>query len=163
MQQNQKQLAQRLIDLGTGLQLKFVANKFFTIQNAKGNTVTSGSVENLEYYCIALEHAQAAQKAKVAKELALFADIVWFEANDAIRLGNWDCTEVWPCRTVQETGEHQFQYTEQCEDSEAEFFGVYIHLVEGGIECVADLPTRAQAEELATLLEKAAKTYQPNE
>jgi hypothetical protein len=158
MNQDQKLLAARLTDVG--LTLKFVAKNHFTVANKQGNNVTSGSLENLSYFVVGIEQAQAAQRAKVAKELALFADIVWFEANETITLGNWNATEVHGCRTVQETGEHQFQYTEQCEDEDAEFFGVYVHLLEGGIDCVADLPTREQANELATLLEKAAKAYQ---
>jgi len=39
------------------------------------------------------------------------------------------------------------------DDSEPHFWSVYLHLKEGGCECVADCNTRGQADEFAAVLE----------
>lgn len=53
--------------------------------------------------------------------------------------------------------------TDTCEpcdkDEDATFFSVYLHQLEGGIQCVADLPTREAAESLAELLRESVKTH----
>jgi hypothetical protein len=50
-----------------------------------------------------------------------------------------------------------------CEDeTQASFFSLYLHDVEGGIQCVADCETREAAEKLETLINNAVKNYKDN-
>jgi len=58
----------------------------------------------------------------------------------------WDNIEVHPVRNIGEDA------AEQCEEYEADYFSVYLHLVAGGLICIADLPTRELAEGLKELL-----------
>ena len=64
----------------------------------------------------------------------------------------WTNTEVHGCK---DNG----IFTEQVDDDEADFFSVYVRLSWGGLECIADLATRAQAEELARTIERIAPGY----
>lgn len=48
---------------------------------------------------------------------------------------------------------------EVCDEENAEFWSVYLHQIEGGVQCIADLHTKKQAEQLAELIENAAKHY----
>lgn len=50
------------------------------------------------------------------------------------------------------------EYIERVDDDrEPQFWSVYLHLKEGGCECVADVNTQKQAQELAEVLEYALK------
>lgn len=69
--------------------------------------------------------------------------------------GEWDAVEVDAC--IEEDG----SVTSGVNDEEAQFFSVYLHQVTGGVQCVADLPTRKLAEQLAELITNAAKSYKP--
>lgn len=53
--------------------------------------------------------------------------------------------EIHPCRVIDHS-------TEQCEPDEAHFWSLYLHLVEGGLNCIADFSTRTQAESFAFFL-----------
>lgn len=48
---------------------------------------------------------------------------------------------------------------EQCDDSEASMWSVYIHIPDNGVECIADCSSRELAEKLAGMLEKAGKLF----
>lgn len=47
------------------------------------------------------------------------------------------------------------------EGEKPDFYSVYLRLLDGRAFCVADLPTKFLAEELASLLMNAAKNYFP--
>lgn len=66
--------------------------------------------------------------------------------------GAWDAVEVWPVR--EEDGA-----CETCEEGEEHFWSVYVHRVEGGVSCVADLPDKAAAYALAELIERAGSRF----
>lgn len=68
----------------------------------------------------------------------------------------FDEIEIHPCKDYNKDGN-----IEQCEESEAEFWSVYVHNVEGGIYCVADCQTKEQARDLKTLILSLIKFYQP--
>ena len=63
----------------------------------------------------------------------------------------WDDIEVSPVQYVDEHVKGR-QCVEVCEEHEADFWSVYLHQVEGGVMCVADLPSKEQAEALARLI-----------
>jgi hypothetical protein len=67
----------------------------------------------------------------------------------------WDDIEVSAVCKVDE------ENVETCEESEADFYSVYLHQKEGGVVCVADLPTKEEAEKLGDLILNAAKSYNP--
>lgn len=48
---------------------------------------------------------------------------------------------------------------EQCEDSEAEMWSVYIHIPDNGLECIADCETKELAEALRGMLLIAGKLF----
>lgn len=54
-------------------------------------------------------------------------------------------------------------FTERCEPHEADYWGVYVRLTEGGASCIADCATKEAAEALVTLLEGLLKAHQPEE
>jgi hypothetical protein len=85
-------------------------------------------------------------------------DNFWF---DSTMVMQWDEVEYHPCKTVND-GENG-QYTEQCEPDEAEFWSVYLHDIQGGILCVADVENETQAKNLASLIERAAQFYTPSD
>lgn len=47
-------------------------------------------------------------------------------------------------------------------DNDADFWSVYLRAVDGGVMCVADLPTEKHAQDLATLLRNATRSYKEN-
>jgi hypothetical protein len=67
---------------------------------------------------------------------------------------DWDNVEVHPCKDYPEG-------TEQCEPEEAEFWSVYLHMVAGGLCCIADLPTQELAETFADMVRNLAAKYKP--
>lgn len=72
----------------------------------------------------------------------------------AAAVGAWDNVEVSPVYWYKEN-----DFCEVCEESEATFFSVYLHQIEGGVQCIADLPTRELAEQLAELIENACNSF----
>lgn len=68
----------------------------------------------------------------------------------------WDVIEVNPCLFLDDGN------ATECEEDEAEFYSVTIHLLRGGRETIADLPTKERAEQLAGLIEAVSKTRQNN-
>lgn len=67
----------------------------------------------------------------------------------------WDAVEVQPVCFI-DNGAN----CEVCDKGQEDFWSVYLHQVEGGVLCVADLPTEAAADKLAELIRNAAKTFQ---
>lgn len=53
---------------------------------------------------------------------------------------------------VREEMDEQGGYCEQCEPEEAHFWSVYAHLEEGGVDCLEDFPTEAEARRYAERL-----------
>lgn len=66
----------------------------------------------------------------------------------------WDSIEVHP---VWDDGNGN---CEPCEEGEESFWSVYLHQVEGGILCIADLPTKELSLQLAELIENAVSNNQ---
>lgn len=50
-----------------------------------------------------------------------------------------------------------------CEEGQHSYWAVYIHMVGGGIDCIADVATKEQAMELTCTLEKLFVNYKPTE
>lgn len=74
--------------------------------------------------------------------------------------GRWDDTEVSPVHYIGDKGEDGIQHMETCEEEEADLYSVYLHQLEGGVQCIADLPTKELAEQLAQLIENACQSKQ---
>lgn len=79
---------------------------------------------------------------------------------DALHGTDFDGFEIEPCRRqftpqydMTSDKEEFDEETIHCDDKDAEFWGVYKHLTEGGVDWVWDFPTRAQAETFVHLLE----------
>jgi hypothetical protein len=79
--------------------------------------------------------------------------------NLTIPIAPWTNTEVHPCHTIEKGKNGSKDIVEQCEPEQAEFWSVYVHLNEGGVDCVADCDTEEEANEFAEFLEKTAKQY----
>lgn len=74
----------------------------------------------------------------------------------------WDNIEIHPVQTINKGGEAEIngEYNTTCvEDKDADFFTVYLRGVTAGLNCIADLPTRAQAEQFADMLRSAVLNY----
>lgn len=59
----------------------------------------------------------------------------------------WDEAEYHPVREIEPL------VFEQCREGREDFWSVYVHLITGGLMCVADVETKEQAASLASLLE----------
>lgn len=64
-------------------------------------------------------------------------------------ISSFDGLEIHPVREVREEAE---AYCEQCEPHEAQFWSVYGHLKEGGVLCLEDFESEAQARDFANRL-----------
>jgi len=71
--------------------------------------------------------------------------------------GKWDAIEVHPVKQIDD------DCCEQCEADEADFWSVYQHMVGGGLNCLADLPTKEKADQFAEMLMRLAKTHIHND
>lgn len=70
----------------------------------------------------------------------------------------WDNIEVMACKVVDENGS-----VEPVEDDEKpDFHSVYLHQVNGGVQCIADLPTEQMAYDLANLIQNAVGSFKDN-
>jgi hypothetical protein len=67
----------------------------------------------------------------------------------------WDSFEVSPVREEPDG-------CEVCDKGEEDFWSVYLHQVEGGVACIADLPSEEHAEAIKQLLENAVKSFHQN-
>jgi hypothetical protein len=65
----------------------------------------------------------------------------------------WDDVEIQP------VSEDEQGNCDVCNEGEETFWSVYLHQVEGGVKCIADLPTKALAEQLAALITNAVKSH----
>ncbi len=68
----------------------------------------------------------------------------------------WDDIEVMP------VFEDSNGNCEPCEPEQANLYSVYLHQVTGGVQCIADLPTEKEANELAELLKTAIGSHANN-
>ena len=71
----------------------------------------------------------------------------------AAAVSAWDDTEVSPVCYVGNDA------VEVCEEGEENFYSLYLHQVEGGVQCIADLPTKELATDLEKLLQNAISHY----
>lgn len=74
--------------------------------------------------------------------------------------GEWDNIEVSPVKYVESglDGDEIIRDVEVCEEGEEDMWSVYLHQKEGGVQCIADLPTKELAMSLRELLENAVKS-----
>jgi len=72
-----------------------------------------------------------------------------------IKIRAFDGLEIHPCQIVGRDPDGTL-YWEQCNDEEAEVWSVYGHLLEGGIDCLEDYQTYAEAK---TFAEELLKVY----
>lgn len=68
----------------------------------------------------------------------------------------WDDIEVNP---VWDDGKGN---CEVCDEGQEHFWSVYLHSAGGGVQCIADLPTKQQAIDFAELLKRTVKNYTDN-
>jgi len=61
----------------------------------------------------------------------------------------------------QEITEHDRTWTEQCEDHEAQFFTLFGHIPDGGVDAIADFKTRELAEETLFRINPPIKSAAP--
>lgn len=66
---------------------------------------------------------------------------------------NFDNVEVHPCREVA-PGMY-----DQCEPHEADIWGVFIHMPEMGLECIADCKTETLASQFAEIILMAGRQF----
>ena len=62
----------------------------------------------------------------------------------------WDDIEILPIKELNNG------ICEEVKEGEEDFWSVYLHQINGGLECIADLKTKREAEKLAKLIENAA-------
>jgi hypothetical protein len=62
----------------------------------------------------------------------------------------WDCLEILPIKKLEN------EVSEEVEEGKEDFWSVYLHQLNGGLECIADLKTKEEAEKLAKLIKNAA-------
>ena len=72
-------------------------------------------------------------------------------------IDKWDDVEVHP---VWDDGEGN---CDVCDKGQETYWSVYLHLVEGGVICIADLPNEKLANDFAAVIEGAVKNYVNNE
>jgi hypothetical protein len=69
---------------------------------------------------------------------------------------DWDEIEIYPI------AEDDKGFCEVTTEGKQSFWSVYLHQIEGGVRCIADLPTKNDALKLKQLLTKAATTKKRN-
>jgi len=82
--------------------------------------------------------------------------IVRIEFNSLIDISKWDAVEVHP------VWEDELGNGDVVDEGQETYWGVYVHLVDGGIQCIAEMPTKELANDLEELIEKLAKTFVDN-
>lgn len=112
---------------------------------------------------LALEHGTPEGKAVAKQELRKMAAVAdkyvekkkfpEFYSPDSVP-AQWDDIEVHGCAVVADDGS-----VETVDDDQAEFWSVYLHDVNGGVQCIADLETSEQASAFANLLEVIVKNH----
>lgn len=78
----------------------------------------------------------------------------WYEllALGQVNPADYDATEVHPCcEWAEDNGTDT--YVETCDPAEADFWSAYVHLKEGGVECVGDFDTEADARAYANRIQ----------
>lgn len=69
----------------------------------------------------------------------------------------WDDLVIEPVRIASSKGKKQ--EVEACEDKDADFYSIYVHYKEGGLECIFDVDTKLEAEKLVTLMNTMLRNY----
>lgn len=72
----------------------------------------------------------------------------------------WDDIEIERCRT--EFDGTTYPIHDDNDVLPGDFWSVYVHMVEGGVMCIADVPTEEMAIQLHDMLSRAVKTYKDN-
>jgi hypothetical protein len=70
----------------------------------------------------------------------------------------FDAYEIHGCHEIAENGH---TWTEQCEDSEAQFFTLFGHIPDGGVDAIGDFKTRELAEQILSRINPPAKAAAP--
>ena len=69
----------------------------------------------------------------------------------------WDNIEIEKCKLIQN------KYAEPVYGNEkGDFYSVFLHDINGGVRCIADLPTKKDAIKLTSLLKNMVKSYKNN-
>ncbi|MBE7174531.1 MAG: hypothetical protein INR73_28425, partial [Williamsia sp.] len=89
----------------------------------------------------------------------VFTD-VWFESKPEL-VPYFDDIDIYPVRQID--GGTDRQQVEICEPSEAQFWSIYVHDIDGGLHCIADVATEVQASQLASLLLIIRTKYKESE
>jgi hypothetical protein len=71
----------------------------------------------------------------------------------------WDNIEIERCR---EDGDSTYPIHDDNDVEPMDFYSVYAHQVEGGVMCIADVPTEEAANQLRDTIVRAVKTYKDN-
>jgi len=87
--------------------------------------------------------------------------ITWYDGSLCANT-KWDDVHVSGCKNFHAI-DHDDTWAEQVDDDQAEFWSVFLHDVNGGVFCVADVPTKKQALLLSHLILSAALSYQKAE
>lgn len=72
----------------------------------------------------------------------------------------WNNIEVSPVKVVMDDVYGNF--VEVCDGKDADMWSVYLHDVNGGVQCIADCESEDDAIELRGLLKNAVRSYQEN-
>lgn len=74
----------------------------------------------------------------------------------------FDCFEVHPCKVVDGEENLPIQCIEQCDNKDAQFWSVYVHIIGGGLDCIADCETEELANELVKFLTVLCNVHEPD-
>ena len=71
----------------------------------------------------------------------------------------WDEIEVHPVMVI--NPEEDESICEICDEGKEDFWSVYLHDIEGGVVCIADVEDKTQANNLAQLIRNCAENFKP--
>ena len=72
-------------------------------------------------------------------------------ADSGVCIEQCDGIEIWPLINLNKDDADDTHY-EPCSEADADVFGVFVHLKEGGLDWVADLKTHNEAGEFANVM-----------
>lgn len=73
----------------------------------------------------------------------------------------WDNIEIERCREDKEQ-DATYPIHDENDEQPGDFYSVYAHMTEGGVMCIADVPTEKDAIDLRNMLARAVQTYKDN-
>jgi hypothetical protein len=122
--------------------------------------LTAGEEQEKEVYKL-LETAWAEFNQEPSEDIAKQSgDTLLFEVTVFPYDGEeWNAVEVEPVCYLNK--EDHTQGCEVCEESEADFYSVYLRQSCGGVQCIADCTTKERADAFAALIERIVETHKP--